>query len=119
MNPSEHSAQPQDFFLTRRQFLQRAGMGFGALSLAGIVGESLLPSMAGAMEAGSGLSPRASHFPAKAKHVVHIFAQGAPSHVDTWDPKPMLDKFDGKEIPNSNGGVAMMSPFKFSKHGKS
>ncbi len=94
-------------------------MGFGALSLAGIVGESLVPSMAGGMEAGSGLSPRASHFPAKAKHVVHIFAQGAPSHVDTWDPKPMLDKFDGKEIPNSNGGVAMMSPFKFTKHGKS
>lgn len=118
MNPSEHCALPQDFFLTRRQFLQRAGMGFGALSLAGLMGESLF-SNASAAEAITTLAPRAPQFPAKAKHVVHIFAQGAPSHIDTWDPKPMLDKYDGKEIPGSNGGVAMASPFKFSKHGKS
>jgi hypothetical protein len=118
MNPSEHCALPQDFFLSRRQFLQRAGMGFGALSLAGLLGESLF-SHADAAEAITTLAPRAPQFPAKAKHVVHIFAQGAPSHIDTWDPKPMLDKYDGKEIPNSNGGVAMASPFKFSKHGKS
>jgi hypothetical protein len=114
MNPSEHAAQPQDFFVTRRQFLQRAGMGFGALSLAGLMTESL-----SAAEAVSSLAPRAPHFPGKAKHVVHIFAQGAPSHIDTWDPKPALAKQDGKEIPGSNGGVAMGSPFKFSKHGKS
>jgi hypothetical protein len=64
------------------------------------------------------LLPREPQFPAKAKHVVHIFAQGAPSHVDTWDPKPDLAKFDGKSIPGSDG-VAMASPFKFSKRGKS
>src|ERR1044072_8616043 len=118
MNPSEHSALPEDFFLTRRQFLERAGMGFGALSLAGLLAESLVPH-GNAGEAITSLAPRAPQFPAKAKHVVHIFAQGAPSHIDTWDPKPMLDKYDGKEIPGSNGGVAVASPLKFTKHGKS
>ena len=116
---AEHSAKTEDFFLTRRQFLQRAGMGFGALSLAALMGDSLVTGSANAAEAGGLLSPHAPHFPAKAKHVVHIFAQGAPSHVDTWDPKPMLTQMDGKEIPGSGGGVAMGSPFKFSKHGKS
>jgi len=62
------------------------------------------------------MSPKTPHFPAKAKRVVHIFAQGAPSQVDTWDPKPALTKASGQQVP---GGVAMGSPFSFSKHGKS
>ena len=56
------------------------------------------------------LLPRQPHFPAKAKHVVHIFAQGAPSHVDTWDPKPALAQYDGKSIPGHDGcrdGIAV------------
>jgi hypothetical protein len=114
----EHSARPADFFLTRRQFLQRAGMGFGALSLASLLGEDVfLGSHACAVEASS-LLPKSPHFLAKAKHVVHIFAQGAPSHVDTWDPKPALSRYDGKSIPNMDG-VAMASPFKFEKKGRS
>jgi hypothetical protein len=117
---AEHSAKPQDFFLTRRQFLQRAGMGFGALSIATLLGEDVLSPDARAIEAAANpLAPKAPHFRAKAKHVVHIFAQGAPSHVDTWDPKPALSRYDGKPIPGQNGGVAMASPFKFTKHGKS
>jgi hypothetical protein len=64
------------------------------------------------------MAPKTPHFPAKAKHVVHIFAQGAPSHVDTWDPKPALAKMSGQQVPGMNG-VAMPSPFKFSQHGKS
>ncbi|HMJ88448.1 MAG TPA: DUF1501 domain-containing protein [Candidatus Acidoferrum sp.] len=119
MKPSEHIAKPEDFFSTRRQFLQRAGMGFGALSLTGLMGDSLFTSSASGAEPVSGLTPRAPHFPPRAKHVVHIFAQGAPSHIDTWDPKPALTQYDGKEIPGSAGGVAMASPFKFAKHGKS
>ena len=117
---AEHSAKMEDFFLTRRKFLQRAGMGFGALSLAALMGDSLLPtSELAAAELVNPLSPKSPHFPAKAKHVVHIFAQGAPSHVDTWDPKPKLVEYNGRPIPGSQGGVAMCSPFKFSKHGKS
>ena len=116
---SEHSVRLSDHFLTRRQFLQRAGMGFGALSLAALMGEGLFGSVARGMEAEPSLLPRSPMFPAKAKHVVHIFAQGAPSHVDTWDPKPSLAKYNGQEIPGMNGGVAMASPFKFAKQGRS
>ncbi len=114
----EHSPRLEDLFVTRRQFLQRAGMGFGALSLATLLGEDSLAPAARANEAVASLLPRNPPLPAKAKHVVHIFAQGAPSHVDTWDPKPSLAQYDGKPIPGSEG-VAFASPFKFSPHGKS
>src|SRR5690349_2129630 len=114
----EHSARLEDMFVTRRQFLQRAGLGFGALSLAALLSEDFLGLTANAAEQPANLLPRQPQFPAKAKHVVHIFAQGAPSHVDTWDPKPMLTQFDGKSIPGSDG-VAMGSPFKFTPRGKS
>jgi hypothetical protein len=115
----EHSARLEDYFLTRRQFLNRAAMGFGALGLAALFGEGMFLNDAQAGDASlASLLPKQPHFPAKAKHVVHIFAQGAPSHVDTWDPKPSLEKYNGKSIPGSEG-VAMASPFKFSKHGRS
>src|SRR5262245_31799824 len=97
---------------SRRDFLVRSGMGFGVLGLAGLLSEDILSALA------QGAQPRATHFPAKAKHVIHIFAQGAPSQVDTWDPKPELTKMDGKPLPGMNG-VALASPFKFSKHGQS
>ncbi len=117
-----HSARPEDFFVTRRKFLNRFGMGFGALGLASLLGDSLLPG-AVAAEAGlpvdmNPLSPKKPHFTAKAKHIVHIFAQGAPSQVDTWDPKPALTRQNGKSIGEAKG-VAYASPFKFSRHGKS
>jgi hypothetical protein len=118
MNPDEHKqVDLEDHFLTRRQFLQRAGMGFGSLSLAALLGEGLF-STAQAQEAEATLLPKTPPLPARAKHVVHIFAQGAPSHVDTWDYKPALAKLDGQAIPGMDG-VAMASPFKFSKQGKS
>ena len=103
--------------MTRRQFLRRAGMGFGMLGLAAMLGEELLGQHVRAEEIAT-LTPRQPPSPVKAKHVVHIFAQGAPSHVDTWDPKPSLARYDGQSIPGMNG-LAMASPFKFEKHGKS
>lgn len=112
----EHFPRLEDRFVTRRQFLQRAGMGFGALGLAALLGEELLGGTAQA-EPAAALTPREPPFPAKAKHVVHIFAQGAPSHVDTWDPKPALAQYDGQSLPEMEG-VAMASPFKFAKQGK-
>ena len=115
-----HFPQPEDFFQTRRQFLGRFGLGLGALGLATMLGESGsiaadAPSLA---SNANPLSPRKAPLASKARSVVHIFAQGAPSQVDTWDPKPALAKFDGKSIPGNNG-VAYGSPFKFAKHGKS
>src|SRR3982751_5289507 len=64
------------------------------------------------------LAPRQPHFAAKAKHVIHIFAPGGPSHVDTFDPKPALEKYADESLPGSNG-LAFPLPFKFSKRGKS
>ena len=118
-----HFPQPEDFFQTRRQFLGRFGLGLGALGLATMLGESgslAADAADSAVLAGNAnpLSPRKAPLATKAKSVVHIFAQGAPSQVDTWDPKPMLTKLDGKSIPG-NSGVAYGSPFKFAKHGQS
>jgi len=113
----DHDFRPESFFQTRRQFLRRFGMGFGALSLAGIFGTDLLFSETARAEDISTLVPKTAPLPAKAKHIVHIFAQGAPSHIDTFDPKPDLAKYDGQSLPGLNGGVAMPSPFKFEKKG--
>jgi hypothetical protein len=71
------------------------------------------------------LAPRVPHFPAKVKHVIHLFMNGGPSHVDTFDPKPSLAKYAGKPLPNTNlpterkTGAAFPTPYKFSKHGQS
>jgi hypothetical protein len=101
---------------SRRDFLSRLGMGFGALGLASLLNEDFVSSALA--EGFSPLAPKKPHFPAKAQRVIHIFANGAPSHVDTWDPKPALAQYDGKSI-GSGGGVAMPSPFKFQKYGRS
>jgi hypothetical protein len=114
-NPStfEHLA------LTRRELLHRCGMGFGALAF----GHLMAQTTAAARE--TPLLPKAAHFPAKAKHVIHIFMNGGPSHVDTFDPKPMLAKYAGRPLPGGNlaterpTGGALPSPFKFRKYGES
>ena len=127
------SLDPADYFLSRRQFLGRFGMGVGALSLATLLDPAALigadapsapaPGAAPVILGASGrpltgpLAPRTPPLPATAKAVIHIFAQGAPSHVDTWDPKPELARMDGRSI-GSDGGVAMGSPFAFRKMGK-
>jgi hypothetical protein len=95
-------------------------MGFGALSLASIFGLNPYDAAAASTTTGkllSPLAPKRSHFPVKAKSVIHIFAEGGPSHVDTWDPKPELAKYADKTIPG-NDGLAYPSPFKFTKMGK-
>src|SRR5207248_4767135 len=92
-NPEEHTPKLEDALMTRRDMLRKTGMGMGALSLAMLLKEGLVPSQvrgaiaSGAITATSGpLAPKMPHFAGKAKHVIHIFAGGGPSHVDTWDP---------------------------------
>jgi hypothetical protein len=120
-----HKPQLEDAFLTRRDFLSRCGMGFGALSLAGLMGEGGLLLPADAVEAVNPLVPKAPQFPAKAKRVIHFFLNGGASHVDTFDPKPALEKYAGKPLPMENlrterkTGAAFPSPFKFKKYGRS
>jgi hypothetical protein len=111
------STNIEDYFQTRRQFLSRMGMGLGALSLANLFDPKyLLGAQPGPAVINSPLAPKPPMFPAKAKAIIHIFAQGAPSHVDTWDPKPTLARMTGKSI---DGGIAMGSPFKFQRYGQS
>src|SRR6187401_1615375 len=86
---------------SRRDFLGRLGMGFGALGLASLLNDDFMSSALA--EGFSPLAPKKPHFPAKAKRVIHIFANGAPSQVDTWDPKPALAKHEGKSIGSGGG----------------
>src|SRR3954451_22110705 len=115
----EHSSSLEDSIFTRRQFLERTGMGFGAMSLASILGLGAGASGAPLAAAlANPLAPKQPHFPAKAKAVIHIFAEGGPSGVDTWNPVPELSKYDGKTIPGHDD-LAFGSPFKYEKKGKS
>ncbi|HEY7475053.1 MAG TPA: DUF1501 domain-containing protein [Vicinamibacterales bacterium] len=91
----------------------------GSLGLVSLLSDEVLAALPGSQAAASQAGAlKATHFPAKAKYVIHIFAQGAPSQVDTWDPKPTLAKFNDQSLPGLNG-VAMASPFKFAKYGQS
>lgn len=98
--------------------LERSAMGMGALALGGML------QSAEASEANP-LAVRKPHFAAKAKRVIHLFMNGGPSHVDTFDPKPSLEKYAGKALPTDNPkterktGAAFPSPFKFQKYGQS
>ena len=108
------------FPLSRRDALARVGTGLGMLALAGVCADD-----ARAAPPTDPLAPKPPHFLGKAKHVVHLFMNGGPSQVDTFDPKPALDKYHGKPLPTSNlrterkTGVAMRSPYKFKKYGQS
>jgi hypothetical protein len=107
--------------ISRREALLRSGTGFGSLALADLMANESKAEV----EKTDPLAPKKSHYPSKAKHVVHLFMNGGPSQVDTFDPKPMLDKYHGKPLPETNlrterkTGAAMRSPFKFKKHGQS
>ena len=122
-----------DFGLSRRELLSRCGMGLGALGFASLLGDAGLLNATLARAAGSPaelaanpLAPRAGHFPARAKRVVHFFLNGGPSHVDTFDPKPALEKYAGQPLPDGASlkterktGGALPSQFKFNRHGQS
>ncbi len=122
---SHHKPNPEDLFLTRREFLCRCGMGIGALALTNLMAEMGFLTPAQAADSLNPLAPKKPHFPAKAKRVIHLFMNGGPSHVDTFDPKPMLTKYHGKSLPYENfrterkTGAAFGSPFKFQKYGQS
>ena len=92
----EQASQPgfferNDRLFSRRAMLARCFNGIGALGLAAALGERAF-----AAELPGLISPRPSHFPARAKRVIHLWMNGAPSQVDTFDPKPALEKFAGQ-----------------------
>jgi len=114
---------------TRRDFLQGSGLGLGWLAAMDLFGRS-----AGASPLPEGaanpLAPRTPPLPATAKSVIHLFMQGGPSHIDTFDPKPLLQQLDGQHPPESFGSedfqngqfrdlVIMGSKRTFGRHGQS
>ncbi|WP_020472772.1 DUF1501 domain-containing protein [Zavarzinella formosa] len=112
--------------LSRRQVLARMGTGLGSLGLAAMLNDEQLraaPSAAGA--AVSPLAPKTPHFKPRAKRIIHVFMNGGPSQVDTFDPKPSLVKYNGQKPPTADikterrTGNLMQSPFSFKKYGQS
>jgi Protein of unknown function (DUF1501) len=119
-------ALPGAMRLSRREMLARSGLGLGMLGLAGLLGdEGALVSPARADGYSNPMSPKPPQFAARAKAVIHIFANGGASHVDTFDPKPALARYAGQMLPTENlrterkTGAAFPSPFKFRKYGQS
>src|SRR5262245_41644479 len=112
--------------VARRWFLQQCGVGLGAISLAHLLGSDALTAPA----AEDPLAPRKPHFAAKAKNVIFLFMAGGPSHLELFDNKPELAKWDGKLPPADllsgyraafiNPNSRLLGPkFKFARYGKS
>jgi hypothetical protein len=118
---SHHAPRLSDRFFTRRDFLHRCGMGLGALALGSVLGRAFAAEPSDL----NPLLPKAPPFAPKAKRVIHLFMNGGPSHVDTFDPKPRLTEFHGKTLPmdylktERKTGAAYKSPFTFKKYGQS
>jgi hypothetical protein len=122
---SNETCFPWENEFDRRRMLQRCGAGFGALALNDLlvrsaIADAPVPSQ-GARSASSGL-----HFPARAKRVIFLFMHGGPSHVDTFDYKPMLEKHHGKPLPFekprvqfAQTGNLLRSPWEFRQYGES
>src|SRR6185437_15895363 len=108
-------------FRSRREFLHRAGGGFGALAFAALSAETQAASS-------DPFAPKKPHFSAKAKSVIFLFMEGGPSHIDITDPKPELTRQNGKPLPASFGKVLtpmgtggnnlLASKRKFKKYGQ-
>ena len=125
---------PEHFFnayrqqLTRRWFFKECGVGLGAIALGSLLGENRL-SAAGKVAGVNPLTPKKPHFPPKAKRVIYLFMAGAPSHLEMFDYKPELAKWDGKLPPEEllkgyraafiNPNSKLLGPkYKFARHGK-
>ncbi len=112
--------QPQ----TRRDALKTMGAGFGMMAFAQMVGASMLEAAGPIRSAMGGLIPKPDFAP-RAKNVIFLFMNGGVSQVDTFDPKPELDRYHGQPIPTGEikterkTGSLMKSPFSFSRYGES
>ncbi len=109
--------------LTRRDMLATAANGFGLMAMSALWGQSRPAHAAGVSNP---LMPRPSHFAAKARSVIFLFMDGGPSQMDTFDPKPRLDREHGKPIQAkvqptqfNNVGTVLKSPWKFRQYGQS
>src|SRR5262245_43496053 len=121
--PSQHYGR-YDSFLNRRDFLRKAGAGFGLLALTDLLQkERLFATPSEADRSLDPMAPQLSLYPAKAKSIIWLFMEGGPSSVDLFDPKPELTKRDGQKMAidvfNGNPGPLMKSPYSFKQYGQS
>ncbi len=113
--------------MSRREMLAGAGAGFGAVALAGMFAGETPAGQADNVP--SPLAAKLTHHPARAKSVIFLFMEGGPSHIDTFDPKPELQKLAGKPLPDSFGRIitamgefdspVLESKRKWKQHGES
>ena len=121
---NRHACRNIESALSRRDWLTRAGGGFGAVALGSLMNRE--------SQAADSAQSRAPHFEPRATAVISLFMQGGPSQVDTFDPKPELERLRGQPVPASfaaeglqlqfmsaTGAALMPSPFKFEKYGES
>ncbi|MDA1229993.1 MAG: DUF1501 domain-containing protein [Planctomycetota bacterium] len=116
-----HIPTTQQF--SRRRALQRSAVGFGSLAMASLLAES---SQATDVVPSEHQTVRLPHFPARAKRIIFLFMSGGPSQVDTFDPKPLLTRDDGKPLPFAKPEIQfnatsnlLKSPWRFRQHGES
>lgn len=112
--------------LSRRRAMKDSALGFGFLALADLLaGDARTATAAAVAGKVDPLAPKPPHFPARAKRVIFLFMKGGPSHVDLFDPKTELDKYDGKPFPGEKPrvqfaatGALLKSPWKFKQYGQ-
>jgi hypothetical protein len=124
----------ESFLPARRRMLKTAAVGFGHLAFSALLAQDTAAEDAGSQDthaktsapANQPLSPMPPHLPARAKRIVFLFMKGGPSHVDTFDPKPLLDRDSGKPLPFdlprvtfAKQGNLLRSPWKFKQYGES
>jgi hypothetical protein len=124
-NP-EREASHIPLAYSRRDLLFRSGAGFGGLALSALLAQE---GALAAPKSSNPLGAKRPHFEPKAKAVIFLFMVGGPSHIETFDPKPELDRLDGQQLPQSFGEIksqfisagtpVMRSQWKFRKHGQS
>jgi len=110
---------------SRRGFLCRTGTGLGLLGLAGVLRDAGLFADTTPPDPRQPLAARPPHYAAKVKHIIHVYLNGGPSQVDTFDPKPLLKRYEGQTLPTGNltterpTGAALPTPFRFKRYGRS
>ncbi len=129
LNHFQHALEDHQRHLTRRWFFKDCGVGLGAIALHSLLGDRLTAAAA-APTAPNPMAPRGGHFKGKAKRVIYLFMAGAPSHLELFDYKPQLAKYNGTLPPAEllkgyraafiNPSSTLLGPkFKFDRHGKS
>ncbi len=123
---SERTCCGQPMNVSRREALRTSALGFGYLALAALLAEDGAGNPAAAAEASNPLAARNPHFPARAKRVIFLFMKGGPSHIDTFDYKPLLNRdhdkplpFDKPRVQFAPTGKLYKSPWSFAQHGQS